>query len=418
LSEEDFRRLSPDWDVWNQASQFDLGDTEFAGAADGLVWCYFGPSAYRVAFSVVDEFKSSCSCPSRKKPCKHVIGLGLLWVRGLIVDGDIPDFVRGWARKSTTTAKRVQSKTPKDPVKAEAAAAVRLAESNALVLGGLGLLEGELLRFVGGGIVGGSGVGELVSLVRGRLVDAKASALVGRLGGWVGRLVGGKEVVRRRVWVEVSGLLVLCAAFRADPGDAAVRRAVVRAESPVGEGVRGDFRVVGSWVVRLGGGLVERSVGYVNVLDGGLFRVVEVSKEGVGSGLLVGDDVVFRGCLLPYAGGHAERAVWVGVPDRLSVGDDVWPAAAVDPFVRWWEAVGLEPWVLDRLLQLPSGYVVEGVDGGWFFVGDAGDVFVPLVGRPWERVVGVRWVTGFVLWDGFVGVVLRVVTEFGVVCGE
>ena len=41
----------------------------------------------------------SCTCPSRKSPCKHALALLLLWVRGQVVDAVAPPTVDAWATK-------------------------------------------------------------------------------------------------------------------------------------------------------------------------------------------------------------------------------------------------------------------------------------------------------------------------------
>ncbi|MET7305026.1 SWIM zinc finger family protein, partial [Embleya sp. NPDC005575] len=56
------------------------GAAEFAGGA-GAVWGVCAGSGVTPYRTVVDLTgpASQCSCPSRKFPCKHVLGLLLLW---------------------------------------------------------------------------------------------------------------------------------------------------------------------------------------------------------------------------------------------------------------------------------------------------------------------------------------------------
>ncbi|MFE1348871.1 SWIM zinc finger family protein, partial [Streptomyces sp. NPDC058757] len=70
------------------------------GAADGVVWgrCEGGGRApYR---TVVDTRGRAyaCTCPSRRSPCKHALGLLLLWASdgGAVPDGAEPP---GWAAR-------------------------------------------------------------------------------------------------------------------------------------------------------------------------------------------------------------------------------------------------------------------------------------------------------------------------------
>ncbi|MEZ0386374.1 MAG: SWIM zinc finger family protein [Verrucomicrobium sp.] len=67
-----------------------------------------------------------CSCPSRKFPCKH--GLGLLFMAvdrpGSLKEGEPPDWVAAWlqSRRDKAEKKATAAETPKAPVDPEAAA--------------------------------------------------------------------------------------------------------------------------------------------------------------------------------------------------------------------------------------------------------------------------------------------------------
>jgi hypothetical protein len=58
------------------------------GAAGDLVWGQCAGSGTSVYQVVVDLSGPafSCSCPSRKFPCKHALGLLLLWSAGTVGD--------------------------------------------------------------------------------------------------------------------------------------------------------------------------------------------------------------------------------------------------------------------------------------------------------------------------------------------
>src|ERR1700743_690593 len=71
-----------------------------AGASAGLVWgrcAGSGKNPYQVIVDLAGPaFK--CSCPSRKFPCKHALGLLLLWSAGTVPDAAGPGRVaRDWA---------------------------------------------------------------------------------------------------------------------------------------------------------------------------------------------------------------------------------------------------------------------------------------------------------------------------------
>src|ERR1700760_3340439 len=69
------------------------------GATSDLVWglcAGSGRSSYQVGVDLLcPPFK--CSCPSRKFPCKHALGLLLQWSAGSVPDaGEPADFARDW----------------------------------------------------------------------------------------------------------------------------------------------------------------------------------------------------------------------------------------------------------------------------------------------------------------------------------
>lgn len=47
-----------------------------------------------------------CSCPSRKFPCKHVLGLMLLDASGGVASGEVPEWARAWLAERTAKAEK------------------------------------------------------------------------------------------------------------------------------------------------------------------------------------------------------------------------------------------------------------------------------------------------------------------------
>ncbi|RYG42153.1 SWIM zinc finger family protein [bacterium] len=73
-----------------------------------------GKEPYQVAIDLVEPaFK--CSCPSRKFPCKHGLGLLLLVAQGSVAQGSPPDFVGEWLSKRQAKAAVVAEKGEKAP---------------------------------------------------------------------------------------------------------------------------------------------------------------------------------------------------------------------------------------------------------------------------------------------------------------
>ncbi|MYW01993.1 SWIM zinc finger family protein, partial [Streptomyces sp. SID3343] len=95
------------------------GSAELAGGG-GAVWgeCTgSGATPYRTVVDLSGP-ASQCSCPSRKFPCKHVLGLLLLWAGGTEASiGVAPDWADAWltARRDRAEKAAVAGPTLADP---------------------------------------------------------------------------------------------------------------------------------------------------------------------------------------------------------------------------------------------------------------------------------------------------------------
>ena len=71
------------------------------GADERSIWGSFHGSGAEPYDTMVDHVHVgvSCTCPSRRSPCKHALALLLLWVRGQVVDAVAPPPVEAWATK-------------------------------------------------------------------------------------------------------------------------------------------------------------------------------------------------------------------------------------------------------------------------------------------------------------------------------
>src|SRR5215467_7010226 len=177
---------------------------------DGLVWgeCQgSGATPYRV---VVNESDAGykCTCPSRKFPCKH--SLGLMWMRAdkssAFVSAPVPEWVKDWLSRrrgsSSAAAKNEDEAQPKprpsirlteipeaaataDPKSEQRAAAARernRVEREAAVLAGLDDLDTWLSDQVQHGMANFvAQAPQACRTIAQRLVDAKAPGLAGRL---------------------------------------------------------------------------------------------------------------------------------------------------------------------------------------------------------------------------------------------
>ena len=74
-----------------------------AGSDDRAVWGSFQGSGAEPYDTVVDhvDVGTSCSCPSRRSPCKHALGLLMMWVRGDVPAAAAPPPVTRWVGTRT-----------------------------------------------------------------------------------------------------------------------------------------------------------------------------------------------------------------------------------------------------------------------------------------------------------------------------
>lgn len=162
------------------------------GATVTAVWGECQGSGSRPYQTIVElaEPAYKCSCPSRKFPCKHALGLLILWADGAIPDADAPaDFAAEWL--ASRGARREQaahrSTEPREPGRATRTVAQR-AEA---VAGGVAELKLWLTDQVHSGLAGFDGTAyERVDPLARRLVDAKAPGLATRVGKLPAAVVG------------------------------------------------------------------------------------------------------------------------------------------------------------------------------------------------------------------------------------
>lgn len=195
--------------------------------------------------------------PSRKFPCKHV--LGLLWLNAEavvpFVPADTPAWVSDWLgrRRGTSAAKPASSapstgekdlraaragelevaEDPKDVARREAQAAKRSEDTERAILDALDALEqwiGDQLRMGLAGFIDDATA--RCRRIAARLVDGKAAVLAGRIDELPSRLLALAAGDRPRgAVVELGKLVLLARAFRATPRDAEIRRAVAASET-------------------------------------------------------------------------------------------------------------------------------------------------------------------------------------------
>ncbi|WP_033820362.1 SWIM zinc finger family protein, partial [Kitasatospora sp. MBT63] len=160
-----------------------------AGWEQGVLWGLCkgsGSTPYRAAVELAGP-AYKCSCPSRKFPCKHVLGLLLLWSGGAaeITEGaERPDWVAEWVKsRQDASEQRAEKARVKAEAKAEAdpAAARRRAERReARVTAGAQELRLRLADGVRRGLADHAAAAAGWEEVAARMVDAQAPGLATR----------------------------------------------------------------------------------------------------------------------------------------------------------------------------------------------------------------------------------------------
>ncbi|WP_448318617.1 SWIM zinc finger family protein, partial [Streptomyces sp. CO7] len=158
-----------------------------AGSDDeGAVWGLCkgsGSTPYRTIVDMGDPSAPAfkCSCPSRKFPCKHALGLLLLWSGDpAAVPGgqEPPDWVRQWLDGRRQRAERKETAAAVDAEAARKRAERRAARIDV----GAGELERRLADLLRSGLAGAEQAGyALWEETAARMVDAQAPGLAARV---------------------------------------------------------------------------------------------------------------------------------------------------------------------------------------------------------------------------------------------
>ncbi|MEU9377458.1 SWIM zinc finger family protein [Streptomyces sp. NPDC048255] len=227
--------------------------SQIGGSASGSLWGYCkgsGSTPYRTVVDLAGP-AYKCSCPSRKFPCKHALGLLLLWsAEGIGEPGEAPEWAAQWLAERAAKAARPAAGAGR-PVDEEGAR--RRAERRAARIGaGVTELEQRLADLLRGGLAGQEQAGYAAwEETAARMVDAQAPGLAGRvreLGtipscgpGWPARMLEEAALLHLldRAWLGVAGL--------PDPLAATVRGRVGLPASGEGEAVRDRWLVLAQY---------------------------------------------------------------------------------------------------------------------------------------------------------------------------
>ncbi|MFD9128364.1 SWIM zinc finger family protein [Kitasatospora sp. NPDC059571] len=156
------------------------------GLGDGALWgeCKgSGRTPYRACVDLTGP-AYSCTCPSRKFPCKHALGLLLLWSGGAAIAGAgaQPDWVAEWLAKRQQSAEQQTARRQArlEAAKDDPAALRRAGQRAARVAGGARELRLRLADQVRRGLAEHASAAAGWEEVGARMVDAQAPGLAGR----------------------------------------------------------------------------------------------------------------------------------------------------------------------------------------------------------------------------------------------
>jgi hypothetical protein len=183
---EQVQELAPDGSSLAAAEKLmALKNWPVLGRSDGALWgkCQ-GSKMYQVKVDLAN-LGYNCNCPSRKFPCKHVLGLMMLAAAtpDAVSVSNSPEWVEEWfhRRQEQAARKAVQSAAPKKPVD-EKAQQRRSAKRETQVNEGVERLDLWLRDLVRGGLAGVEGKPHSFWEEQSRrLVDAQAPGLATRV---------------------------------------------------------------------------------------------------------------------------------------------------------------------------------------------------------------------------------------------
>jgi hypothetical protein len=391
-----------------------------------------GANPYRVMADLRD-LGNKCTCPSRKFPCKHV--LGLLWLNAEAIvpfaPADTPAWVSDWlgrrrggvaktagtdaAAKDARAAQLAEPEAiedPKEVARREAAAAKRSEDTERAILDALDALEqwiGDQLRMGLSAFIDDATA--RCRRIAARLVDGKAAALAGRVDELPGRLLALPPGDRPRgAVVELGKLVLLARAFRAAPRDADARRAVATSESretvladPRALRLNARWEVLAEQVQTRRDGLVSQTTWLLNLGEAGprfamLLDFFPATAGRRGSVFTPGER--FSGELAFYPAQQPLRGLLVQRQGAEDGARPEWPMAE--------QALGdvltapllVEPWTLDIPVLLPAGRIARDETGRAWWRSTDGVTILPLVGDAEGLLCGTDLTQTAAIWSG------------------
>lgn len=371
-----------------------------AGAADGAVWGLCKGSGKKPYQTVVDTAGPAykCSCPSRKFPCKHALGLLLLWAadeRG-VTEAEVPEWAGEWLegrrkRSEEKAAARTGGDAGAAPPADPEAARRRADRRAARITAGATELEQRLTDLLRGGLAAAeqSGYG-LWEEAAARMVDAQAPGLAGRvreLGavpgsgpGWPVRLLEESALLHLLTsgWLGLDRL--------PGPLAATVRTRVGLPSVTEGAPVRDHWLVLAQYDTS-DGKLVTRRIRLYGRDSGRSALLLSFGAAGRSPELGLPVGLMIDAEVVPHAGSGALRADWgrqFGPPGPIEGPPP--GGSTTDAVEAYGRALRDDPWLDSWPVTLREVVPVPARDGGWQLADADGTSALPLtsaaVARP------------------------------------
>ncbi|MDD1060916.1 SWIM zinc finger family protein [Streptomyces cocklensis] len=377
------------------------------GAAGAAVWGLCAGSGSRPYQTVVDLSGPAfaCSCPSRKFPCKHALGLLLLWAAGdggpVAAGAAAPEWAEQWTaarRKKAEAAASAPDPGP-DP-DAEAAgreAARKRAERRSVrVEGGAAELEQRLTDLLRGGLAGSDRAGyQQWDEIAARMVDAQAPGLAARVRE-LGAVAGSGGDWPSRMLEEAGLLHLLARGFLGRqrlPGPLAetvrtrIGFTVDSAEVLAGPLVRGQWLVLAQYDTA-DERLTTRRIWLYDGESGRFALVLSFGAAGrapeltLPVGTVLDAEVAFHPAAVPLRAVLGTR-YGTGVPEDVPPGTSI--GAALDSYGT---ALADDPWLDAWPVLLTDVVPLPGQDR-WRLADATTDAAVPLLGADHWRLAAI-----------------------------
>ncbi|MDH2389481.1 SWIM zinc finger domain-containing protein [Streptomyces sp. HNM0663] len=384
--------LAPD-DASRRAGNKLSGPGPWSGAGcsgSGAVWGLCKGSGSRPYQTVVDTAGGpayKCSCPSRKFPCKHALGLLLLWASdgAAVQDAAAPEWAEQWLEGRRQRAAGRDGKgggrgggKPADP-EASRRRAERRAER---ITAGAGELEQRLADLLRSGLATAeqSGYG-LWEETAARMVDAQAPGLAARVRE-LGAVPGSGAGWPVRLLEECALLHLLNAAWLGldrlpDPLAAVVRSRVGLSSPAAGEPVRDRWLVLAQYD-SADGKITTRRIWLHGRESGRTALLLSFGAPGRAPQLALPVGLTVQAVLTPYGGAgqlRAELTETAGAPVQdggRPPGEPV--TSAVEAYGR---ALRDDPWLESWPVTLRDVIPVP-ADEGWQLADADGELALPV----------------------------------------